>query len=167
MTDEQLMQAYAAGDEAAFNLLYEKYTPMVYGFIAKRLRTSEAEDLFQKVWRHLHEKRSQYLDQPFAPWFFVMIRHLLIDEYRSLSRKGAQEFKDLLSEQQQEETPAVDVDELLSALPPESVELVKKYYLEGLSYEELEKDTGLSQAGLRQRLSRALRKVRANFKGDS
>ncbi|HXH29385.1 MAG TPA: sigma-70 family RNA polymerase sigma factor [Bacteriovoracaceae bacterium] len=162
MTDEQLMLAYSAGDEGAFNALYEKYTPKVYGYINKRLRTSEAEDLFQKVWRHLHEKRHLYQQQPFAPWFFVLIRHLLIDEYRMLGRRNTQQFKDILAEQSRvETTAAVDVEELLSTLPPESAELVKTYYLDGLSYENLEKDTGLSQTTLRQRLSRAMKKLRA------
>ena len=53
-----------------------------------------------------------------------------------------------------------DVEELLSKLPPESAELVRKYYLEGISYEELEISSGLSQTNLRQRLSRAIRTIR-------
>ena len=160
-SDEQLMQEYAKGSEVAFGQLYEKYSPMVYGFIRKRLRTSEAEDFYQKVWRQLHEKRNLYQNQPFAPWFFVMMKHLLIDEYRSLGRLNKQEFQDELIEKIYHQDLADDgLDELLETLPKETQDLVRKYYLEGFSYEELEKETGLSQSNLRQRLSRALRGLR-------
>ncbi|WP_408096516.1 RNA polymerase sigma factor [Peredibacter sp. HCB2-198] len=160
-TDEQLMREYMQGSEVAFGQLYEKYSPMVYGFIRKRLRTSESEDFYQKVWRQLHEKRNLYQDQPFAPWFFVMMKHLLIDEYRSLGRLDKKEFQDELIEKIYHQDLTDDgLEELLQTLPKETQDLVRKYYLEGFSYEELEQETGLSQTNLRQRLSRALRGLR-------
>lgn len=159
-SDEELMYAYQRGDEGAFGQLYEKFSPMVYAFIKRRLRESEAEDFFQKVWRQLHEKRSLYSGQPFAPWFFVLIRNLLIDEYRSLGRRKSEYTDELIERLYSQNVAEYDLDELLSGLSPDSRELVKKYYLEGISYEELEKETGLSQTGLRQRLSRAIRGLR-------
>ncbi len=160
-----LGQRYKRGDEAAFNALYEKYSGMVYGFIRKRLRPSEAEDFYQKVWRHLHEKKDLYQSQPFGPWFFVLIKHLLIDEYRKLGKRSENEFTTELLEKIYASTERTDVSEVLEHLPPETRELVEKYYLDGLSYEELETQTGLSQTGLRQRLSRALRSLRKKVEG--
>jgi len=159
-SDEELMIEYQKGSEAAFGELYEKYSPMVYGFIRKRMRESEVDDLYQKVWRKLHESRELYRDQPFAPWFFVMIRHLVIDEYRSLGRKNIKEIQDELIEKIYASSETVDIEPLLATLPKDTQDLVRKYYLEGISYEELEKDTGLSQTNLRQRLSRAVRGLR-------
>jgi len=166
MNDEQLMEAYQKGSEEAFNRLYDKYSPMVHGFIRKRLRDSEADDFYQKVWRQLHEKRDLYKGQPFLPWFFVLIRHLLIDEYRSLGRKaqrpGTDEYIEWMYEKL-EGTPD-EVEEVLKKLPVEAAELVRKYYLEGITYEELELESGLSQTNLRQRLSRAIRTLREGLK---
>ena len=160
-SDEDLMKAYQKGSEEAFGQLYEKFSPMVYAFIRRRLRDSEAEDFFQKVWRQLHEKRSLYHDQPFAPWFFVMIRNLLIDEYRSLARKKVEKSDELIEKlYAKEESNESDIEELLLHLSPDSRDLVRKYYLEGISYEELERESGLSQTNLRQRLSRAIRGLR-------
>lgn len=159
--DEQWMREYRDGSEEAFGVLYEKYHGMVYAFIKKRMRESEAEDVYQKVWRKLHESRVHFQDQPFLPWLFVLMRHVVIDEYRSLGRKSANEFPDELIEKiyaGHEEQH--DVEPLLANLPKETADLVRKYYLEGISYEELEKETGLSQSNLRQRLSRALRGLR-------
>lgn len=157
MTDEELMLAYQQGNEEAFNKLYRKYSPMVYGYVKRKLRHSEAEDFYQKVWRHLHEKRSLYQNQPFAPWFFVLIRHLLIDEYRSLGRRKEQQDELLEKVYAFWSKEEHYVEELLATLPSETAELVRKYYIDGISYEELAQETGMSQTGLRQRLSRALR----------
>ncbi len=160
------MTAYQKGSEEAFNRLYEKYSSMVYGFIKKRLRDSEADDFYQKVWRHLHEKRDLYKGQPFLPWFFVLIRHLLIDEYRTLGRKKERPMSDEYIDRMFKKSTGTpeEVEEFLKKLPPESADLVRKYYLEEVSYEELEKESGLSQTNLRQRLSRAVRSLR---KGES
>lgn len=159
--DEQWMREYRDGSEEAFGVLYEKYHSMVYAFIKKRMRDSEAEDVYQKVWRKLHESRMHFQDQPFLPWLFVLMRHVVIDEYRSLGRKRTSEFTDELIEKiyasSEEEK---DVESILAHLPSDTADLVRKYYLEGISYEELEKETGLSQTNLRQRLSRALRGLR-------
>jgi RNA polymerase sigma factor (sigma-70 family) len=165
MNDEELMRSYQAGSEEAFEQLYKKYSPMVYAYIRKRLRDSEAEDFYQKVWRQLHEKREIYKDQPFAPWFFVLIKNLLIDEYRSLGRKKNESPSELLEKLYGAENEDHDVEELISLLPAEMAELVRKYYLEGISYEELEKETGLSQTNLRQRLSRAVRGLKEKVRG--
>ena len=165
MNDEELMRAYQAGSEEAFNHLYRKYTPMVYGYIKKRLRSSEADDFFQKVWRQLHEKREIYKDQPFAPWFFVLIKNLLIDEYRSLGRRKEQPQSELLEKLYGQNSESHDVTEILAHLPPQTASLVQKYYLEGIGYEELEKETGLSQTSLRQRLSRAVRGLKDKLRG--
>jgi RNA polymerase sigma-70 factor (ECF subfamily) len=166
MSDEQLMLRYKAGDESAFNALYEKYSPLVYSYIRKRLRDSEAEDFYQKVWRHLHEKRELFTDQPFAPWFFVMIRHLLIDEYRSLGKRSDKEFQSELLDKLYGATESTDLSQELALLTPDVRQLVEKYYLEGVGYEQLEKETGLSQSNLRQRLSRALRSLRKKLEGN-
>lgn len=156
-SDEELMKSYREGSEAGFNELYGRYSPMVYGFIQKRLRHEEVEDFYQKVWRQLHEKRSLYRDQPFLPWFFTLIRHLLVDEYRSLGRK--REREEALRLKHDEESH-FDVEDLLSRLSEETRELVKKHYLDEISYPELEKELGLSQNTIRQRLSRAIKTLR-------
>lgn len=159
-SDEQLMRDYQEGSEAAFMHLYEKYSGLTYAFIKRRMRASERDDLYQKVWRQLHEKKDIYKGQPFAPWFFVLMKNLIIDEYRSLGRKNLKEIQDDLLEKIYAEALPPDVEELLSQLPQETGDLVRKYYLEGIGYEELEKETGMSQTSLRQRLSRAVRSLR-------
>ncbi|MBY0518145.1 MAG: RNA polymerase sigma factor [Bacteriovoracaceae bacterium] len=160
MKDEYLMTLYKDGDHHAFSRIYEKYAPMVYGYLSKRLSKNEVEDAYQNVWRQLHEKRDLYASQPFAPWFFVLIKNLLIDQYRQEGRKTA--YLKMLETRDSEinESVPVDLQALLATLPRDSKEMIQKYYLEGYSYEDLEKESGLSQVGLRKRLSRAVSQLR-------
>jgi RNA polymerase sigma factor (sigma-70 family) len=150
MSDEELMRSYQSGSEAAFVSLYDRYSPLVYGYSKKRLRAGEIDDFFQKVWKQLHEKRHLYKDQPFAPWFFVLIRNLLTDEYRS-SRKPLPEVP---------ASAPVEVDSLLDDLDPATADIVKKYYLEDISYGELAREYELSEGSLRQKISRAIKSLR-------
>lgn len=160
-SDESLMKAYQRGSEEAFTALYGKYSSMVYAYARKRLNSSEVDDFYQSVWRHLHEKREHYLDQPFAPWFFVLIRNLLVDEYRSKGRH--KKLLDAAPISDYSESDRFEINELLGKLPQETADLVRKYYLEGFDYEDLEKETGMSQSSLRKRLSRALQGLRDKF----
>ncbi len=159
MSDEDLMLAYKNGDLEAFNVLYEKYSPKVYAFAKRRLQANEVDDFYQNFWRHLHEKRHLYSSQPFLFWFYALIKNLLVDEYRSRQRK-----KKLL-----ENLPVTtlshevleSMDELLKSLPQSSEILIRKHYLEGHSYEDLEKELGMSQTSLRKRLSRVMAQLKS------
>lgn len=161
ISDERLMTAYKLGEEDAFNALYSRYSAMVYGYARKRLNPSEVEDFYQSVWRHLHEKRELYSDQPFAPWFFVLIRNLLVDEYRNHGRR--KKLLEVETNHFSNEENVRDINEILHQLPEETALLVRKYYIEGFDYEDLEKETGMSQNSLRKRLSRALQGLRDKF----
>lgn len=160
-SDELNMEAYKQGSVEAFSRLYDKYGPLVYGYARKRLPASEVDDFYQSVWRHLHEKRALYSNQPFGPWFFVLIRNLLYDEYRSRARyKKMQELAEVPSITEDHE-----LEDLLAEVPAETAELIRKYYLEGYDYADLEKETGMSQTGLRKRLSRAIQTLKGKFEG--
>lgn len=162
-TDEEWMEDYKKGNDKAFEVLYEKYSPLVWTYVKRRIRASEASDLYQKIWQRLHEKRELYSGTPFAPWFFVLIKNLLIDEYRSLDRKNRTDLNDQIIEKIYSKKDDVELDELLKILPLDSQKLVRDYYIEGVSYEEIEEKTGLSQMNLRQRLSRAMKVLRKSY----
>lgn len=163
-SDEDWMIEYQNGSEDAFNHLYFKYSGNVYSYISKRININHRDDLYQKVWRHLHEKKDLYKNTPFAPWFFMLIRNLVIDEYRLLGRKNKTEFNDVFLENSKSDTSYdSDLDEILNKLDNQTADLVRKYYLEGSSYKDLELETGLSQTNLRKRLSRAIKSLRGKY----
>ena len=75
-TDEELMEEYKKGGEAAFNEIYLRYKKRVYGYLMKRVKAEQSDDLFQQVFSRLHEKRYLFKEgDPFAPWFFTLIKN--------------------------------------------------------------------------------------------
>lgn len=156
MEDEKLMVLYQADDQEAFVKLYEKYSSVVYGYLRKKLPPSEVEDAYQNVWKHLHEKRTLYNQQPFGPWFFSMIKNLIVDQYRSQGRKNRLNERLTEDVRYSQSDEKVDINSVLSSIPKSSQELVKRYFIDGYSYSDLEKETGMSQISLRKRLSRVI-----------
>ena len=156
MDDEKLMVLYQADDQEAFVKLYEKYSSVVYGYLRKKLPPSEVEDAYQNVWKHLHEKRTLYNQQPFGPWFFSMIKNLIVDQYRSQGRKNRLNERLTEDVRYSQSDEKVDINSVLSSIPKSSQELVKRYFIDGYSYSDLEKETGMSQISLRKRLSRVI-----------
>lgn len=165
MEDEKLMGKYQANDQEAFTRLYEKYASVVYGYLKKRVPASDVEDLYQNVWKHFHEKRHLYSQQPFAPWFFTLIRNLLIDHYRANGRNARilQKLRETVGDNPDELSK--DIQGIIGSLPPQSQQLVRRYFFDGSSYSELEKEMGVSQMGLRKRLSRVISLMKREIRG--
>lgn len=151
---------YQKGDEEAFSSLYHLTSPHIWGFIRKRLNVSKHEDCFQNFWMHLHHKKHLYQGQPVLAWMFVVLRNLIIDDYRS--QKNHLFFIEDISEDTQEIRSLLE--EMLIELPSQDKELIERIYFQGFTYEDLEKEWGLSQTTLRKRLSRGIGVLAKKFK---
>lgn len=156
----ELFNRYQSGDEQAFCSLYEVCSKHIWSFIRKRVHRSKQEDCFQQFWLHLHTKKNLYHGQPVLPWMYVILRNLIIDEYRSQKEVIYFEKNEDVNELREELT------ELLTELTTQDKELIERIYLQGFTYQDLEKEWGLSQTGLRKRLSRGIGTLAKKF-GDS
>ena len=58
----ELMERYAAGDDAVFEQLYALMAPRLYRFCLRlATRSSEADDCFQETFLKLHRARTTYV----------------------------------------------------------------------------------------------------------
>jgi RNA polymerase sigma factor (sigma-70 family) len=85
--DEDLMLAYAAGDAAAFDVLYTRHKGGVYRYLLRQCRQSGvADELFQDVWMNLIRARASYVPSAkFTTWLYRLAHNRLIDHYRATS----------------------------------------------------------------------------------
>ncbi|HEY4156902.1 MAG TPA: sigma factor, partial [Polyangiaceae bacterium] len=67
------MERYAAGDDAAFALLYDSLAPRILGYLARRTRDrADAEDILQQTMLHVHRSREAFIPgSEVAPWAFA------------------------------------------------------------------------------------------------
>ncbi|MCB0308136.1 MAG: RNA polymerase sigma factor [Bdellovibrionales bacterium] len=167
--DEELMVAYQRGYEQAFEILYERYSKRIYGYLCAKLKDrSLIDDVFQMVFLKLHRFRDRYrANYPFAPWMFTLCHNTMIDAIRAQGR--------ILEDSDMTERSAENALELstqavpdLAALTPERREALKLRYGEDLSFDEMAKRLGTTSENARQLISRALRQLRkiSRSKGD-
>jgi RNA polymerase sigma-70 factor (ECF subfamily) len=83
--DEDLMLAYAAGDGAAFERLYDRHEAPVYRFLLRSVAIpSLAEELLQEVWLSVVRNAARYRPQAaFRTWLYRIARTRLIDHWRA------------------------------------------------------------------------------------
>ncbi len=86
---DAVMDRYAAGDDSAFDALYDGLAPRLLAFLTRNTRDrARAEDVVQQTMLRIHAARGRF--EPGAhvlPWAFAIARRLLIDQHR----RGARE----------------------------------------------------------------------------
>jgi len=87
----QLMLAYQAGDEGAFDRLVEQYSGQVYALLTRFLGSRPGrEDLVQEVFLRVIRARDRY--QPtarFSTWLYRIVFNMAVNETQRSSNRGA------------------------------------------------------------------------------
>lgn len=136
---EQLMGAYVAGSERAFDELYRRLTPKVYGYLLRLARKPErAEDLVQVTYSKLHRARASYLaGAPLLPWVLAIARRSFFDESRAMRARR----EDLTNEGVLPESSDSVVEDPDTSLLERALAEIPEVYRESIV---LTKITGLS-----------------------
>lgn len=162
------MRAYRLGEESAFQELYRRHSGRVYSYLRKRLaRREEADELFQAVFLKAHRLRHRFdFMFPFAQWIYVITKTTLLDHIRKQGRSVP--VADTEGELSQiAAPPALEGErdlEILLVLQGEQRKVVEMRVFDELSYQEIAAHLGRSQESVRQTLSRALRKLKLEWK---
>lgn len=100
-TDEQLMDDFQQGSQAAFSELYQRHKASLYRYFVRQLDTSQharAEELFQDTWyRVVDNKHSYQPNAKFTTWLYRIAHNLVIDEHRK--RMSEQAYSQTLEEE--------------------------------------------------------------------
>lgn len=84
------MHAFAAGDAAAFEALYDRHALPVWCFVQRSVQDAAlADDLVQDVWFTLARQAPQYQARArFRTWLFTLAHHRMVDHWRQHQRRG-------------------------------------------------------------------------------
>ena len=163
LTDEQLVSAYAAGDNNAFDQLRVRHKARLFNFILSMVKDSDlADDIFQETFVKaiVTIRQGRYNDQgKFIAWIYRIARNLIIDSYRQdkvenqlstddengvnlLNRSEFSEgtVEDTLIGMQIEE----DLRALVTELPESQRQVVDMRFYQNLSFKEIAALTGVS-----------------------
>ncbi len=92
VTDEQLLVAYARGDQPALQELILRYQRELYAFLARFIGDEPmAEDLFQETFIQVHRNAGSFdPGRRFRPWLFTIAANKARDYLRSSARHRPQ-----------------------------------------------------------------------------
>ena len=159
------MTAYQAGDSSAFEILFQRHSAKVYGFLVKQMRDRiEAQDVLQASFLKLHQARQKYDPHfPFLPWLFTICKNVMIDHFRKTQRRLEILDEDKVLNAAAEASPEQRMPELvgLSVTQRSAIEL---RFQDELSFEEIAERLQTSSLNVRQLISRGLKKIRGNSK---
>ena len=92
MGDDQLMLAYAAGDAAAFDVLYARHEGALMRFVRRLLGArlaAQADEVFQDAWMRIVSARASFSPQgaSWRTWAFTIAHNLAMDRLRVSGRE--------------------------------------------------------------------------------
>ncbi|HEX8794939.1 MAG TPA: RNA polymerase sigma factor [Polyangiaceae bacterium] len=165
------MDRYAAGEDAAFAIVYDTLAPRLYGYLVRQTReVARAEDLLQQTMLQIHRARSSFITgAEVTPWAFAIARRLLVDSVRRGRREAlgvegepdpGASHEPLADEWVAAKDLARRVESVLAKLPQsqrQAFELIKN---EGLSVAEAAQVLGTTVAAVKLRAHRAYEALR-------
>jgi RNA polymerase sigma-70 factor (ECF subfamily) len=173
LSDEELMAAYADGDQAAFRELFARNAPLLTRVVRAQVASDdESRDLVQQTFLQLHRARRDYRKgEPLRPWLLTIAYNLCRDRWRSLGHRreipledapapvDATTASDLLQEHQR----AARLRTALAALPPDQQQVVEMHWFAGLPLPEVAAALGVSLSAVKVRAHRAYERLRNNL----
>jgi RNA polymerase sigma factor (sigma-70 family) len=165
-SDEDLMEIYKMGNAIAFEILFERHSSRVLGYLSKRLKfPKEAQDLLQEVFFKLHRSRHLYnRTLPFSPWLFSITRSIWLDFLKKRQLEDATEQEQLermaFTTQEFEISASNAGTEILSQLPSNQKEAVSLRVYDEATFEEIAIKLSTSPENARQLVSRGLKRLK-------
>jgi RNA polymerase sigma-70 factor (ECF subfamily) len=181
--DEDLMLDYAAGDAAAFDLLYARHKGGVYRYLLRHCgNAGAADELHQDVWMNVIRVRATYAPTAkFTTWLYTLAHNRVVDHWRA---RGQVQFASLNDEDDPagelvERIPGARGDEpeirvaarqigerlkrALASLPPAQCDAFLLHQEGGLTLDEIAVLTGVGAETVKSRLRYALAKLRTDL----
>ena len=184
-TEAQLVALASQGDKDAYRVLVERYQPRVFAIAYEIVKNREdAEDIaqesFVKAYLSLHSFKG---DSSFFTWLYRIVHNMALDVRRRLMRRGGGtlEYDEIKASRQELQSgsfgggttgvgegpaeavlnreKASRIQKALGEISEEHRSVVVLREIDGLSYDEIAKATGVSKGTVMSRLFYARKKL--------
>ncbi len=173
LSDQELLQRVAQGDEDALVALYDRYGRLVYSLAYKILQDHQlaeevTQDVFTNVWRaaaSFDPKKSR-----FTTWLTSIARNRAIDLLRRRRARGLTggretELNTAITRADERLSPehhlqALAVREALEQLPPAQREVLELAYFGGLTQREIAEHLGIPLGTVKTRVRLGMLKLK-------
>jgi RNA polymerase sigma-70 factor (ECF subfamily) len=169
--DLALAERCRTGAPGAFEELYRRYSPRLFGLAYRMVGPNEAEDLLQEMFLAAHRKLALYKgESSLGTWLFRLGTNLCLDHLRSKRAKLAM-LTDTLHEDR--DTPGtsagailgvvdrMDLERAIAQLPPGARAVFVLHDVEGCEHREVGEHLGISEGTSKSQLHKARLRLRA------
>mgnify|MGYP001153630038 CR=1 FL=1 len=157
LSDQLLLAKVSEGNESAFHELVNRYAHVLYTFIYRiindRQKTEElVQDSFIKIWltrEHLATVNN------FKAYLFVVSKNFAIKATQKALRERqnfSEWIRSLNTEQVDNEWKFAMIDEAIQQLPPQQYKVWMMSRRQGMKYNEIAKELGLSRESVKKYL---------------
>lgn len=165
------MGRYIQGEPSAFEELYQRLSPRLFGYLLRLTRQREqAEDLVQITFSKVHRARDSYLKgAPLLPWVLAIARRSFFD-----ARRRTKVRPEYLSSDGTMPEPRAESDNLgndvvealeqaMQDLPEAYAEAIQLTKITGLSIGEAAEVLGITGTAVKLRVHRGYKILRKNL----
>lgn len=181
--DVQLMLALRAGDESAFDVLFQRWSAPLLRYLERMLRdAASAEELVQEAFLRLYRARERYQpDARFSTWLFTIANRLALNELRRPRHRSPHQSTDddgdgaplVLAAEQAGVDDVVNarrvgksVEQALGTLPERQRAALWLTAVEGLSYAEVAVSLETTEKSVKALVHRARAALAERLAGD-
>lgn len=178
--DEQLVEAYLAGDQEVFSFLVDRYMKHLYNFVMQFVRDQNAaedivQETFVKAWKYLSRFDQ---NKSFKTWIFAIAKNTTYDYLKKKKTLPFSLFENEEGENALENTPAEndhpedildreatkeELEIKLAALAPLYRTILTLHYQEDFSLHEISKILDEPYNTVKSRHQRALQSLKKSF----
>ena len=186
-TDAELLDRYAAGEEAAFHEIVSRYKDSLYAFLRRFLsRQDFIEDVFQETFLQLFASRESFdPTRSLRPWLFTIAANKAKDALRKRRRTSAipigtmaesqdLSFDDVLNaltsdtttpyDKLQKSETAVRVRKIIANMPENLREILILAYFNKFSYKQMARILSIPIGTVKSRLHTAVGRFAKEWK---
>jgi RNA polymerase sigma-70 factor, ECF subfamily len=177
LTDVEVLQAVARGDEQALGQIYDRYRVILFGLLVRILSSrEEAEDVLQDVFLQVWRRAGDFDEnrgRPFT-WLVTLARSRAIDRLRSraarerLAVASAQDSSEEISDAANDAFKSEQrnlVANALAQLPDEQKRTLMLAYFDGLTQSEIADRLGAPLGTVKTRMRSGMTKLRELLAG--
>lgn len=179
--DQELLSRAARDDSRAFDLLFQRHRDGLQGFLYRKLHShDEVEDALSLTFYNAWRGRTMFRGEASGKaWLYQIATRVAIDMLRTRKRRaGEQEWdpeaaellqplsadapepEDLVLHDQNTGEIRRSVSRAMEQLTPDEQQLVRLFYFDEVSYEEISLRLGISRSQVRGRLHRIRSRMR-------
>jgi RNA polymerase sigma-70 factor (ECF subfamily) len=166
--DREIMLRYAAGDLAAFDLLFERWAARLNAFFRRSFGTAvEADDLTERMFLRVHRERRTFgAEDHVREWLFAIAARLRQEELRRRRGLAIADEELLAGEEEREIVPEPgrvrpQMQTALDGLPESQRVVIHLHRYERMNFAEIAAVLGTTEDSVKRRAFRAYERLGA------